>query len=600
VEVVSRSPSVEVRRNAVWALTRIEGARAREAVRTALGDRDDEVRRAAIHSAGLWRDGAALTPLVAALKSGRPALQRSAAEALGRIGDARAVPELLRASASAGDRVLEHSLTYALIEIGDASSTGAGLQSAASGSRRAALIALDQIDGGRLQPAQITPLLTSSDGVIKQTAWWIAERHPEWGSALVEFFERRLTTADLGTAERDALARQLTPFAGAAAIQDLLARTVAGGTSTGARLAALGAMSGAASSAVPAATRVKELPVPWADALARAMTSTDDAVTRQAISVARAIPAGKAGSAALADALLRLARDPGRPPEVRVDALSARPAGASLDTDLFALLRTSLEPARPAPLRTAAAAVLQRAALDRDQLLALAASLETAGPLELVRLLPAFEKSTDEEVGLAMIAALDRSQARTTVRADTLRATLAKYPPPVQRAGEVLLTSVNLDATKQAARLDELMKAAQNGDVARGQTVFNSAKAACLSCHAIGYIGGRVGPDLTRVGQVRSERDLLEAVVFPNASFARGFEAVTVRTRTGATHGGILRSDAPDEVVLGTVAGPDVRIPRPDIAEIEPGTVSLMPPGYGELLSRQELADLLAFLKAAR
>ena len=163
-----------------------------------------------------------------------------------------------------------------------------------------------------------------------------------------------------------------------------------------------------------------------------------------------------------------------------------------------------------------------------------------------------------------------------------------------------MLTSVNVDATRQAARLEELLSAAQNGDVARGQTVFNSAKAACLSCHAIGYIGGRIGPDLTRIGQVRSERDLLEAVVFPNASFARGFEPVIVRTRTGATHGGVLRSDAPDEVVLGTVAGPDTRIPRPDIADIEPGTISLMPPGYGELLTRQELADLLAFLKAAR
>jgi putative membrane-bound dehydrogenase-like protein len=597
---VSRSSSVNLRRNAVWALTRIDAARARAAVRTALGDRDDSVQRAAIHSAGLWRDRMAVPPLVAALKSLRPAVQRAAAEALGRTGDAGAVPDLLQASASAGDRVLEHSLTYALIEIGDASSTAAGLKAPSSRSRRAALIALDQIDGGRLQPTEILPLLTSSEEVIKQTAWWIAERHPEWGSALAEFFAARLTAANLGTAERDALPRQLTQFAAAPAIQDLLARTVGGGTSTGVRLAALGVMAGAASSAVPAAARVKELPVSWSDALALALTSTDDAVTRQATSVARAVPAGKAGSAALAAALLRLARDPRRPAEVRVDALSARPARAPLDADLFALLRTSLEPARPAPLRTAAAAVLQRAALDRDQLLALAGSLETAGPLELVRLLPAFEKSSDEEIGLAMIAALDRSPARSTVRADILRATLAKYPSPVQRAGEVLLTSVNLDATKQAARLDELLTAAQNGDVARGQTVFNSTKAACLSCHAIGYIGGRVGPDLTRVGQVRSERDLLEAVVFPNASFARGFEAVTVRTRTGTMHGGILRSDAPDEVVLGTISGPDVRIPRPDIADIEPGTVSLMPPGYGELLSRQELADLIAFLKAAR
>ena len=261
--------------------------------------------------------------------------------------------------------------------------------------------------------------------------------------------------------------------------------------------------------------------------LARALTSADDAVTRQAVSVARAVPAGKGGSATLENALLRVARDQGRPAEVRVDALSARPAGSTVEAGPLC--------AAPDQPRARAAGAASHRCCRRSPEGRTGSdisssrwrrSLETAGPLELVRLLPAFEKSTDEEVGLAMIAALDRSTARSTVRADILRATLAKYPPSVQRAGEVLLTSVNVDATRQAARLDELLSAAQNGDVARGQTVFNSTKAACLSCHAIGYIGGRVGPDLTRVGQVRSERDLLEAVVFPNASFARGFEAV--------------------------------------------------------------------------
>jgi putative heme-binding domain-containing protein len=130
--------------------------------------------------------------------------------------------------------------------------------------------------------------------------------------------------------------------------------------------------------------------------------------------------------------------------------------------------------------------------------------------------------------------------------------------------------------------------------------VFNGARAACLSCHAIGYIGGRIGPDLTKIGQVRSERDLLEAVVFPSVSFARGYESVTVKTRSGELHSGALRSDVPEEVVLSTVTGTEVRIPRKDVAEMEPGTISLMPSGYGELLTRQELADLLAFLKAAR
>ena len=91
--------------------------------------------------------------------------------------------------------------------------------------------------------------------------------------------------------------------------------------------------------------------------------------------------------------------------------------------------------------------------------------------------------------------------------------------------------------------------------------------------------------------------------MYPSASFARGYEPVTVRTRSGALRSGVLRSDAPhgiDEVVLANATGPDTRIPRSDVADIEPGTVSLMPPGYAEMLTRQELADLLAFLRAAK
>ena len=67
------------------------------------GDRDETVRRAAIYSAGLWRDRAAVPQLLTAVNSGQPASQRVAAEALGRIGDARAVPELDR-GLGIGDR----------------------------------------------------------------------------------------------------------------------------------------------------------------------------------------------------------------------------------------------------------------------------------------------------------------------------------------------------------------------------------------------------------------------------------------------------------------------------------------------------------------
>jgi len=48
------------------------------------------------------------------------------------------------------------------------------------------------------------------------------------------------------------------------------------------------------------------------------------------------------------------------------------------------------------------------------------------------------------------------------------------------------------------------------------------------------------------------------------------------------------------------VDGQERRLPRADVADIQPGAVSLMPAGFAEQLSRQELADLLAFLKGTR
>jgi putative membrane-bound dehydrogenase-like protein len=595
---------VEARRNAVWALARIDGPPAREAIRSVLSDRDESVRRSAIYAAGLWRDSAAVPPLLTAVQSTQPAVQRAAAEALGRIGDARAVPALVEASASASDRVLEHSLTYALIEIGNAATTAsAGLKASAPRSRRATLIALDQIDGGQLKPEGLVPLLDSSDPVLKDTAWWIALRHPEWGAGLAGFFERRVSAPDLSGAERDDLSQKLARFSGDPAVQSLVARLAVSGTSTGSQLIALRAMAVAASTSAPAGSRLKELPAVWVGALSRVVAGSpgsNDELTREAVAVVRAVPAPKESSVELQSALLRVARDPARAPAVRLDALTARAPGATLDPDLFALVRTSLEPAQPASLRAAAAAVVAKASLDRSQLLALAPALEVAGPLELPSLLQAFGNSGDEEVGLSMIAALRRSKARSSLRAEALRPRLEKYPDSVKKAGETLLTSVNADAAKEAVRLETLLTTMQGGDVGRGQTVFNGSKAACLSCHAIGYIGGRIGPDLTKIGQVRAERDLLEAVVYPSASFARGYEPVTVRTRSGALRSGVLRSDAPDELVLANATGPDTRIPRSDVADIEPGTVSLMPPGYADMLTRQELADLMAFLKAAK
>ena len=55
-----------------------------------------------------------------------------------------------------------------------------------------------------------------------------------------------------------------------------------------------------------------------------------------------------------------------------------------------------------------------------------------------------------------------------------------------------------------------------------------------------------------------------------------------------------------DELVLATTATEEVRIPRDQIEEMRLGTVSVMPSGLDQQLTREQLADLVAFLRAAK
>ncbi len=596
---VSGRGSAEKRRNAVWALTRIDGDAARAAVRSALADSDDSVRQAAAHAASVWRDRAARPALVTALASGRPAVQRAAAEALGRIGDAAAVTGLLTAAARPADRVLEHSLTYALIEIGDAQATRAGLTAASVGTRRAALVALDQMDAGGLTASTVLPLLDSRDPALNATAWWIALGHTDWGGELAGYFRARLGAPVPSGAAREDLEQKLARLAGHAAVQQMLADALVSG-STDAQLTALGAMAIAGSPATPVAQRLKTMPSVWALPLSRALSAAGADVVQRAVAAARVLSPIEADRAGIDAALVRVAGASAHTNELRLSALAARRAAAPLDADLFVFIRTALTSAPAVSDRTLAAMVVERAGLDRAQLLSLAGVLASVRPLDLTRVLTAFERSTDEAVGLAVVRALEPSNRRSVVSAEFLRARLSKYPAPVVSAVDAWLAPGAGDDTTRATRLADLVSHLGTGDIARGQSVFNSDKAACTSCHAIGAIGGRIGPDLTRIGQVRADRDLVEAIVFPSASFARGYEPVQVRTQSGVEHAGMLRSETPEAVILGTIDGGETRIPRGEIASLEPAAISPMPQGYDSLLSSQELSDLVAFLRAAR
>ncbi|MGH7174223.1 MAG: PVC-type heme-binding CxxCH protein, partial [Gemmataceae bacterium] len=300
-------------------------------------------------------------------------------------------------------------------------------------------------------------------------------------------------------------------------------------------------------------------------------------------------------------ALLPIGENSRAPAALRISALAAVPNGLlKIEPALFSFLRSHLDSDQPVAVRGAAAEVLSKAKLDAGQLLRLAETLKSVGPLEVDRLLDAFASSSDEKVGLALVSALKASPARSSLRVETLKPRLAKFPPSVQRQAAELYAALNVDSAKQRRRLEQLLSSLKDGEVRRGQVVFNSTKAACAACHAIGYLGGKVGPDLTHIGKIRAERDLLESIVFPSASLVRSYEPVQVTMKSGKVHNGLIRMDAPDEIVLATGPNQEARLARDDIEEIQPSKVSVMPAGLDQQLTVRELADLVAFLKACK
>src|SRR5262249_40343649 len=279
LSVIRTGRSAEARRNAVWAATRIDARDARAAVRRALDDTDETVRQAAAHSVSLWRDREAVPQLLALLKNHSPHNARVAAEALGRIGDRATVPALLDAAGKPADRALEHSLTYALIEIADPKGTARGLDSKNVLTRRAALVALDQMDGGGLDARALARELAAAQPALKETAAWIVGRHPEWGGTLAGFLPDRLKVTDLPAAERAERVEQLARFARAKPVQELLDERLRDTSAPrGMRRIVLKAM---------ARSGVKEVPAGWISGLTKVLASGNAELVREAVTTAR-------------------------------------------------------------------------------------------------------------------------------------------------------------------------------------------------------------------------------------------------------------------------------------------------------------------------
>jgi len=183
-----------------------------------------------------------------------------------------------------------------------------------------------------------------------------------------------------------------------------------------------------------------------------------------------------------------------------------------------------------------------------------------------------------------------------------LDAALKGYPAEVRDRAQALRERLAARQKGQAAYLAKLTADLDRlqGDPDAGQEVFLSPKVGCYGCHRAVGRGGNVGPDLSKIGRIRSKAELLESIIFPSLTIAPEYRAYQVATRDGRVVTGLVVRDSGEAITLRTTELAEVRIARKDVDEMALSAVSLMPEGLEKTLTRQELCNLLEFLVRQR
>jgi len=133
------------------------------------------------------------------------------------------------------------------------------------------------------------------------------------------------------------------------------------------------------------------------------------------------------------------------------------------------------------------------------------------------------------------------------------------------------------------------------GDPARGETVYRRIELGCTACHAIGGVGGKVGPDLTSIGASAQPDYLIESLLYPNRKIKEGYHSVIVETKDDFEYSGVLVSETDSELIIRNAANQETSIPKNDVLRKTMGA-SLMPSGLVDQLSAQDRLDLYRFL----
>jgi len=167
----------------------------------------------------------------------------------------------------------------------------------------------------------------------------------------------------------------------------------------------------------------------------------------------------------------------------------------------------------------------------------------------------------------------------------------ATNPSVRAKAAKLLPMPATRDA-KPLAPLNELIK--RKGNPGHGPGLYQ--RATCHQCHKAGDLGVDFGPALTEIGSKLSREAMFVSILDPSAGISHNFEGEQIEMEDGASHVGIVVSEADGVILLKQQQGIVQKLALTKIVERRKLPTSIMPAGLTAALTEQELIDLVEWL----
>jgi putative membrane-bound dehydrogenase-like protein len=160
-----------------------------------------------------------------------------------------------------------------------------------------------------------------------------------------------------------------------------------------------------------------------------------------------------------------------------------------------------------------------------------------------------------------------------------------------QRAEKLLAGQVNTARQQVLNDYREALHLAS--DAARGKSVF---KKVCSTCHRLENEGLEVGPDLLSALRNKTPEILLTDILDPSREVDPRYLNYQIQTKAGRVFTGMIASETASSMTLRRAENVEDTILRNQIDEIQATGKSLMPEGLEMQLTKQDLADVIAYL----